>query len=503
MLYDKRRRPFVKLLRPSRVFLPCLVIFLFTGILGAYSQQRDFVDFQESIIDLIEESFLDDIGRKELIQGALKGLFGELDNYSVFYTPEEANEFLLGMKGTYRGVGIVIGKIEEFIMVTKVFSASPAEKTGILAGDRIVSVDGQEIIGSSTDEAASLIRGEEGTEVTLEILRDGEEELFFLDVVRDEIKINPVTYEIMGDVGYISVYSFNMNLDDYFQKALDSFDRESIKKIILDLRNNPGGEVGQAVALGKHFIPRGIITTLNYKSELKKDEEFYSYLPRPKYKLVLLLNGMSASASEIIAGAVQDTGAGTLVGTTTFGKSRVQNLIPLLTPSAFRKYEAQFGVPIVDGYQLITDYNIAPLESELIGWCKITTGEYLTPKGRRIDGIGIKPDIFVEDYELIQDIDINNIQELEEKHPRELGSESFETYSAERMLRVLGYTVETPDMILDEVTLTAIADFQKKTSLYQSGSLDTSTQKALNLALRELRPKVDTQLAKALEILGE
>jgi carboxyl-terminal processing protease len=490
-------------LKPYRVVLLCLISLLFTGIAGAYSQQKDLIDFQESIIDLIDETFLDDIDRIELIQNALKGLFGELDNYSVFYTPKEANEFLLGMKGTYRGVGIVIGKMEEFIMVTKVFSASPAEKTGIWAGDRIVSVDGQDIIGSSTDEAASLIRGEEGTTVTLEILRDGEEELFLLDVVRDEIKINPVTYEIMGDVGYISVYSFNMNLADYFGKALESFDKEGIKKIILDLRNNPGGEVGQAVALGEHFIPHGIITTLNYKSEMKEDEEFYSYLLRPRYELVVLVNGMSASASEIIAGAVQDTGVGTLVGTTTFGKSRVQNLIPLLTPSAFRKYEKQIGLPIVDGYQLITDYNIAPLESELIGWCKMTTGEYLTPNGRRIDGTGIEPDIFVEDYELIEDIDINSIQDLEEKYPRELGSESFETYSAERMLRILGYTIENPDMILDELTLTAIADFQSKNSLYLSGALDTPTQRALNLSIRELRPKVDTQLAKALELLSD
>jgi len=159
---------------------------------------------------------------------------------------------------------------------------------------------------------------------------------------------------------------------------LKQMDKNNIKKIILDLRDNPGGDVGQAVSIARKFVKKGLITKLDFKSESQKDEEYYSYLEELKYKLVVLVNENSASASEILAGAIQDTGSGILVGTTTFGKGKVQNLYPILTPEAVEKYRKTF----VNGYDLLEKHGIYPSDEEIIGWVKITTGEYYTPGGK-------------------------------------------------------------------------------------------------------------------------
>jgi carboxyl-terminal processing protease len=179
------------------------------------------------------------------------------------------------------------------------------------------------------------------------------------------------------------------------------------------------------VEVARRFVPEGVITKLAFKSEGTPDIIYSSELKELKYKLAVLVNGMTASASEIIAGAVQDTNSGVIIGTRTFGKSKVQNIIPILTPSAFKKYEQQLGVKLVDAYDLLRYYGVVPFDSEIVGWTKMTTGEYLTPNGRVIDGVGIEPDIFVEDPIAVLGINIQTVQFLQKKIKPGLGSEGI------------------------------------------------------------------------------
>lgn len=460
------------------------------------------MDYLKGIMDMIKEKYRGQITDEQLIEGALKGMFNTMDPYTTYYTPEEANSFLSDMGGTYEGIGVMMEKINDYIVVAKVFQSSPAEKAGIIQGDIIVEVDGTSIVGASTDEAGSLIRGTAGTKVILGVIREGNKDIIRIEVTRSKVKINPVSYYIKDDIGYIKLDIFNANTNEFITKALNDMDSNNISKIILDLRNNPGGEVTQAVAVARKLVPEGLITKLDFKSQSMVDVEYYSYLKSPQYKLAVLVNGMSASASEILAGAIQDTGSGKLIGTKTFGKAKVQNLIPILTSDASQKYKDQLGVKLVDGFDLVSVYGIYPKDDEIMGWTKITTGVYYTPKNRMIDEKGLEPDIEIEDTSLVNGIDIRNIQTLTATSKPALNSENLEVYHAEMILKLLGYDVNSPDTKLDEKTFNAIKKFQKDSGLYPYGVMDFTTQKVLNRELDNMILKVDKQYTKAIEVLN-
>lgn len=492
-----RRICFISILVLSLIFSQAVFAQESTG-----STDSD-LDYLKSVMDTIKERYNGEITDKQLIEGALKGMFGTMDPYTTYFNLDEAKEFLGTMNGTYEGIGIVMSKKDDYIMVLKVFPDSPAEKAGIVQGDMITAVDGKNVVGASTEEVSNLVKGETGTKVILGIIRQGRESIEYVELQREEIKINPVTYEIKGNVGYIRLDIFNANASEFIAQALNEMDKNGISKIILDLRNNPGGEVDQAVLIARKFVPEGLITRLDFKSESKEDEEYYSKLSSSKYKLAILVNGMSASASEILAGAVQDTGAGTIIGTKTFGKAKVQSLIPLLTPEAYKNYEEKLGVKVIDGYDLITKYRIIPKNSEIIGWSKITTGLYYTPKGRMIDGTGIQPDVAVDDPVAVSGIDVNGINKLSVINKPSLNSESTDVYNAEKILKVMGYDIDSPDTKLDEKTFKAIAEYQKDSKLWPYGVLDFTTQKALNGELEKLVLKYDKQYEKAVELLNQ
>ncbi|OPZ85100.1 MAG: putative CtpA-like serine protease [Firmicutes bacterium ADurb.Bin419] len=357
--------------------------------------------------------------------------------------------------------------------------------------------------GKSGDEAAQLIRGKAGTKVTLEIQRIGEKAPLKIDVERAEVKINPVTYNISGDIGYIKLDIFNANSNLSMKTALDEMDKSNIKKLVLDLRDNPGGEVSQVVKIAENFVPEGLITKLDFKSERVKDEEYYSKNKALKYKLVVLVNESSASASEILAGAIQDTKSGILVGTKTYGKGKVQNVYPVLSLEAFRKYEEKLGAKVVDGYDLMNNYGIKPNDDEIIGWTKITTGEYYTPNGRMIDGTGLQPDYYIENTYIQNDVDLRTIKSLSKKVKPAINDKSIDVINAEKILKFCGYSINQPDMLLDEQTSSAIRKFQKDNGLYAYGVLDFATQQALNDTLEKLILQYDKQRAKAFELLED
>lgn len=383
------------------------------------------------------------------------------------------------------------------------FESSPAAKAGIIKGDIVLKVDGQSVEGKSTDEVAQLIRGKAGTKVSITMQRLGEKDARTFEVERAEVVVNPVTYHIKDEIGYIKLDIFSSNSNLYMTKALEEIDKSKIKKLILDLRDNPGGEVSQVVKIAENFVPKGLITKLDFKSEEKDDEAYYSENKDLKYKLVVLVNESSASASEILAGAVQDTGSGTLVGTKTYGKGKVQNIFPILSPEAYKKYEEELGVKIVDGYDLINNHGIRPTDDEILGWTKITTGEYYTPKGRMIDGTGLQPDYYIENEELKNEVDLRTIDSLEKRVKPTINDKSLDVFNAEKILKFCGYEVDSPDMFLDGETSDAIYKFQKDNGLYPYGVLDFSTQQALNNKLEKLQSEYDKQMAKALELLKD
>ena len=242
--------------------------------------------------------------------------------------------------------------------IVRPIEGSPAEKAGILPNDIIITVDGRPIRGRTSDEVVNMIKGEKGTVVKLRVRRDGYQKI--IPVVRDSIQIDPVKYQIIDDIGYIELQQFNQNAHIKVLKALEYMAERDISKIILDLRDNPGGYLSEAIYIANLFVPKGPVVHIKYRND--KIETYKSYLEEVPFELVVLVNENSASASEILAAAIKDSKAGQILGVTTYGKGTVQELVSL---------------PRGDGL-------------------KITIAEYLSPKMNKIDGVGVRPDIMVE-----------------------------------------------------------------------------------------------------------
>jgi carboxyl-terminal processing protease len=460
------------------------------------------IDYLKSIIEMIKEQFQGEVSEKELYEGALKGIFDSLDDYSTYFTMEEAESYLNSVDGSFDGIGITMELQGNDIIVAGVFKGTPADRAGLEIFDVISSIDGISAKGMTLEQAASLIRGPAGTTVRLGIIREGSP-LKYYDIVRETIIINPVSYEIKnGGIGYIKLDSFNDAAVTYFNKALAEMDSQKISKIILDLRGNPGGTVNSAVAIARKLVPEGLITKLDFKYEESADEEYYSYLKTPKYKLAVIVDKSSASASEILAGAIQDRRAGVLVGTNTYGKAQVQGLMPLLSPEAFENYKSMAGADVVNVYDLINKYGIIPYNKDIIGYAKMTIGVYTTPSGKIIDKNGLYPDIYVENSESLSKEEREQLKPLAETRVFTTGSRDAEILKAETILSKLGYYVVKPDDLFDIVTYRSLRFFQKDNGISPDGVLNTATQKALNSKIAEIINGIDLQYLKAWQYLN-
>lgn len=310
----------------------------------------------------IQQEFYKEVTDEELYIAALKGMFQYLDPYCNYYTKEESTEFNTDVSGKYSGIGIKFEGYSNYMRIVKVFTNSPAYNVGLKAGDFIIGIEGEDVSNWTTTKAASLIRGEAGTSVKLTILRGNE--TFDVNVPRADIQAESCSFSILNeDIAYIAIEEFNLSTASEVTKYLNSMNVLGYKKLILDLRDNPGGYVDQAVYVAGKFVPKGVITTLKYKDS-RKDVAYMSYLPSNSYKMVVLVNEYSASSSEILAGALKDNGI-KLIGKNTYGKGVFQNV-----------YNNPDGTSI-----------------------KITTGQYLTPSGACIDKIGLTPDFIVEGEE--------------------------------------------------------------------------------------------------------
>jgi len=331
-------------------------------------------DFNTENLDLfrqlIQDLYYKDVTDKELYDAALKGMFQSLDPYCNYYNKEETTEFNIDVSGKYSGIGIKFDGYNNYMRIVKVFTNSPAYNVGLRAGDFIIAIEGEDVGGWTTDKAASLIRGETGTPIKLTILRGNQ--TFDVNVNRADIQAESCNFDILNwDVAYITIEEFNLSTASEVAKYLNAMKITGYNKLILDLRNNTGGYVDQAVYVARNFVPSGVITTLKYKDS-DKDTEYRSYLKENPYKMVVLVNENSASSAEILAGALQDSGI-KLIGKNTYGKGVFQNTYNLK-----------------DG-----------------GSIKITTGQYFTPSGKCIDQVGLTPDVVVEgaDAQLLRAIE--------------------------------------------------------------------------------------------------
>lgn len=323
----------------------------------------------------IKEKYAGEVSNADLLEGAKKGLVEALgDDYSIFMNQEESEEFLDDLSGQFEGIGAEISIKNGELTVIAPLPDMPAEKAGILAGDIILEIDGQATVGMTLNKSVSLIKGEKGSSVILKIKhKDGTEEN--ITVIRGLVNYTSLNYEIREDnIAYIRMIRFNSDASSSFQEAVNYILNKDVRGIILDLRNNPGGYLSAAVDIAGYWVGPKNIVTEKYKNESKIDEHISNQKAiLGKIPTVVLVNEGSASASEIVAGALQDYGSATIVGEKTFGKGSVQELRSL-----------------TDG-----------------SYIKLTIAKWYTPRGNSIDGEGIMPDILVKNLltDYVQDID--------------------------------------------------------------------------------------------------
>lgn len=315
--------------------------------------------------EVIDTYYLDEVDRDAFATGIYKGFISSLDDpYSMYYTKAEYANVIESSSGIYQGIGAVVSQDVKtgIITIVRPYKDGPAYNAGLLPDDIIYKVEGEEVTGEDLSEVVSKIKGKEGTKVNITIYRDGVADPMDFTLERKKINIPTIEYEMLeDDIGYILIYEFDNITISQFSNALKALEKMGMKGLIVDVRDNPGGLLDSVVKILDRLLPRGLIvyTEDKYKNRTEENAKNPDKFDQP---IVVLINGNSASASEIFAGALQDYEKATIVGTTTFGKGIVQRILPLS-----------------DGTAL-----------------KLTVSKYFTPKGRNIHGTGIEPDIEVE-----------------------------------------------------------------------------------------------------------
>ncbi len=328
---------------------------------NTYESLKIFTD----VLGIVQENYAEPADTKDLIRNAIKGMIGKLDPHSSYLTPEEYTEMQIDTKGSFGGIGIEIGLRDNVLTVVAPIEDTPAFKAGILAGDKIVKIGDKYTKDMSLNEAVNLMRGPKDTPVTIAIMREDLEEPKTFTLMRAIIKVKSVKSRVLEEgFGYIRVVQFQENTTADLEKALKEVTPKDgkLKGLVLDLRNNPGGLLQEAVSVSNEFVNSGLIVYTKGRAS-GQDMTFNADTSKAKteYPMIVLVNGGSASASEIVAGALQDHKRAVIMGTQTFGKGSVQTIIPLSDGSAVR----------------------------------LTTSKYYTPSGRSIQAKGIEPDIII------------------------------------------------------------------------------------------------------------
>ncbi len=396
----------------KNVFLKVILLFTLVTLLApkTYGSSSDeekykYLDLFGQVFDRVRSSYVEEVTDQELIEKAIDGMLSGLDPHSGFMNEEVFQEMQMDTEGKFGGLGIEITMEEGFVKVIAPIEDTPAYDAGVLAGDYIIQIDETPVFGLTLNEAVELMRGKKGEPIVITISRANTEP-FEIEIIRDYIKIRSVKSEVLNNIGYLRITSFNEQTESGLLNAIKKIEQEKkIKGYVLDLRSNPGGLLTQAVKVTDIFLERGEIVSTRGRD--KKDIRRYRAKKSDRTNgkpLVVIIDGGSASASEIVAGALQDHKRAIIIGTQSFGKGSVQTIIP---------------------FQVSNSDNLTGI--------RLTTARYYTPSGESIQGKGIVPDIIIEqgefesfDYkrfsesDLKDSLDKNNEEDVEENEDNEL-----------------------------------------------------------------------------------
>lgn len=436
----------------------------FFSRLMTYAAQL-YIDENVSADELIKKAFEKAMDENpQILTELLKAGFSSLDEYTEYYTPEEYVSFINNMNHTFYGIGVVIQKKEQYVEIASCQEDGSAYAAGLQTGDRIVKVNGEDVVGKPLDVVQAKVTGELGTEVEITVMR-GETELEF-KLKRQPVSTNTVSYgELEGNIGYIDIINFAKNTDKEFENALKEFEEKGITNIILDMRDNPGGYLVSAVNIAETIVPEGVIVQTMYRDE-NQNTTFYSKLKNPKFKFAVLVNQNTASAAEVLAGAMKDSGIGYLIGQQTYGKAVIQEMFTLRE-----------------------------------GAFKITTGHYLTRDGHEINKIGIEPNEFVANSE--KRVDMSRYTPFDYKIKWKCGESGDAVTAAKQRLKRMGFYSGDVDSYFNTDLEKAVTDFQASKGLYPYGVLDISTQVAVeNEFYRTQKDVADNQIKAAYAYFG-
>ena len=396
----------------KNVFLKVILLFTLITLLApkTYGSSSDeekykYLDLFGQVFDRVRSSYVEEVTDQELIEKAIDGMLSGLDPHSGFMNEEVFQEMQMDTEGKFGGLGIEITMEEGFVKVIAPIEDTPAYEAGVLAGDYIIQIDETPVFGLTLNEAVELMRGKKGEPIVITISRANTEP-FEIEIIRDYIKIRSVKSEVLNNIGYLRITSFNEQTESGLLDAIKKIEKENqIKGYVLDVRSNPGGLLTQAVKVTDIFLERGEIVSTRGRE--KKDIRRYRAKKSDRTNgkpLVVIIDGGSASASEIVAGALQDHKRAIIIGTQSFGKGSVQTIIP---------------------FQVSNSDNLTGI--------RLTTARYYTPSGESIQGKGIVPDIIIEQGEfesfnykrfsesdLKDSLDKNNEEELEDNEDNEL-----------------------------------------------------------------------------------
>ncbi|SDG28897.1 carboxyl-terminal processing protease [Fontibacillus panacisegetis] len=418
----------------------------------------------ETALELVKKNYVEDVDQSKLVNGAIDGMMRALgDPFSSYMGPETAQQFSEQIEGSFTGIGAEVSMENGNVVVVSPIKGSPAEKAGIKPKDILLSVNGESFEGLSLNEAVSKIRGPKGTEAKVKVKRSGSAASLEFKIVRADIALETVYARMeQGGVGVIGVTEFSMNTAERFQKELAALEQKGMKGLVIDVRNNPGGVLPVVIEMAQQFVPKGKGIVL-VEDKNKRREGTLSKGGGKSYPVAVLTNKGSASASEILAGALQESAGAKLIGEATYGKGTVQT---------------SFTHELGDGSLL-----------------KVTIAKWLTPNGEWIHKKGIKPDLAVSQPDYFSVAPIN--KEKNYKYDT-LGDD---IKSAQIMLSGLGYDPGRKDGYFGKGTENAVKKFQDDNKLEVTGVLDAKTAEALESSLiKQIQDKKnDNQMNRAIE----
>ncbi len=400
-----------------------------------------------------------------LYQSALKGMLESVDQYSEYYDAEESKALLTSVSGEVVGIGVTIDfSMPEAGIIASVIPDTPAERAGLQVGDVILRADGVDLRNAKSEIILSHIRGEEGTEVFLEVERGGA--VLGFTMVREKVIGTSITTEVHTEgsnrLMYICIHSFVSNTAEKFREALDDARSRGITNLVLDLRNNGGGLLDQAILMAQNFVPKGkLVTTQDFKIDMFSIPYYGTAKKEPEFEIAILTNGYTASASEVLSAALKENELATLIGTTTYGKGTVQSLSEL-----------------ADG-----------------GLIKYTSAFYLTPNGNNINGVGIDPDVYVEN-ELLS-LNKKDYDDFDYTRTYQVGDTGKDVRIAKEILTTYGLYAGEINETFDKELYYAIYSFQSQAGLFPYGCMDLTTQINLRNYLDIIKIEQDNQMEAA------